>query len=134
MLLALELIGGLDQVWLPKRWQKLSLPDKLQGSTLPFLIRNMRKVEKYSRPRLGGLFKNTVVVRLIGLLILIFTLFAFVAPPFSGLDTLPALGVVLVSLAMIMDDFSLLLIGLLIGSIGVGLVIGAGQIVIKLFS
>jgi len=94
----------------------------------------MRKVEKYSRPRLGGLFKNTVVVRLIGLLILIFTLFAFVAPPFSGLDTLPALGVVLVSLAMIMDDFSLLLIGLLIGSIGVGLVIGAGQIVIKLFS
>ena len=134
MLLALELIAGLDKVWLPKRWRGLSLPLKLQNSTLPFLIKAIRKVEGLPRPGLRIVFNNTFVVRIIGLLILIFTLFAFLAPPFSGLDTLPSLAVVLISLAMILDDFILFLLGLVIGSVGIGLVIGLGKILTNLIS
>jgi hypothetical protein len=134
MLLALELIAGFKQVWLPKRWKILKLPAKLQSSTLPFLIKAIRKVEKLSRPRLEGIFKNTVALKVIGLLIFILSLFAFLAPPFSGLDTLPSLGVVLISLAVILDDFILFLLGLIIGMAGVGLVIGTGKVLINLIS
>lgn len=134
MLLALELIVGLDRVWLPKRWRRLNLPMKLQNSTLPFLIKAIRKVEGLSRPRLRIVFKNAIAVRIIGLLIFILTLFAFLAPPFSGLDTLPSLGVVLISLAIVLDDFILFLLGLVVGSMGIGLVIGIGHILINLVS
>jgi hypothetical protein len=134
MLLALELIAGLDKVWLPKRWRRLNLPMKLQNSTFPFLIKTVHKVERLSRPRLRIVFKNAVAIRIIGLLIFILTLFAFLAPPFSGLDTLPSLGVVLISLAMVLDDFILFLLGLVVGSMGIGLVIGIGHTLINLIS
>lgn len=54
------------------------------------------------------------------------TIFAFVAPPFSGLDTLPALGVVIISIAIILDDALMLLGGFLVGVAGSVLVIGLG--------
>ncbi len=44
--------------------------------------------------------------------------FAFVAPPFTGLDTLPSLGVVLISLGVLLDDALLALIGLVVGAVG----------------
>ena len=134
MLLALELIAGLDKVWLPKRWRRLNLPMKLQNSTFPFLIKTVRRVERLSRPRFRIVFKNAAAIRIIGLLIFILTLFAFLAPPFSGLDTLPSLGVVLISLAMVLDDFILFLLGLVVGSMGIGLVIGIGHTLINLIS
>ena len=134
MLLALELIFGLRQVWLPKKWRKLKLPEILQKKTLPYLIRVIRKLEKLSRPRLNEVLTNGIVVSLIGVLVLGYTLFAFVAPPFSGLDTLPALGVVFISLSMILEDIVLLIVGLLVGSLGVGLVLTLGSVVFNLFS
>ena len=45
---------------------------------------------------------------------------AFLAPPFTGLDTLPALGVVLLSLGVLLEDFAAL-IGLALALLGVGL-------------
>ena len=132
MLLALELIAGRKSVWLPKKWHNLTLPTKLQTSALPSLIKLINKVEKYSRPRLSKVLGNRVTVRIIGLIIFILTLFAFLAPPFSGLDTLPALGVVIISLALIFEDLILSIIGLLVGVIGIGLVITLGNLVFQL--
>jgi hypothetical protein len=133
MLLALELIAGARKVWLPKKWIGLNLPIRLQNSTLPFLIRIIRKVEKYSRPRFSVLISNAAADRIIGLLVFILSLFAFLAPPFSGLDTLPALGVVIISLALILEDFLLFLFGLVLGAVGIGLVIGIGKAIISMF-
>ncbi len=132
MLLALELIAGRRYVWLPKKWLSRTMPVKLQNSTLPFLIRWIRKLERVSRPRLHVILKNSLFVRLIGLLILILTVFAFLAPPFSGLDTLPSLGVVLVSLALLLDDFAVFILGLVVGAVGIGLVIAIGEVVFRL--
>lgn len=134
MLLALELIAGARKVWLPKKWRGLNLPPRLQKSTLPFLIRIIGRVEKFSQPRLNFLLNNVASIRIIGLLIFVFSLFAFLAPPFSGLDTLPALGVVIISLAIILEDFLLFLLGLVAGSVGIGLVIGIGKAIINIFS
>jgi len=44
---------------------------------------------------------------------------AFLAPPFTGLDTLPALAVVLLSLGVLLEDFAVVIVGLVIGVAGV---------------
>lgn len=134
MLLALELIAGLRQVWLPKKWRTLNLPRLLLNSTLPTLIKFINKIEKYSRPRLVELLKTAFVLRILGLLIFMLSLVAFLAPPFTGLDTLPALGVIFISLALILEDFLLSMLGLVIGLIGFALVIGIGKAIFSLFA
>jgi len=133
MLLALELIAGRKSIWLPHRWLHHTIPPKLQSSALPSLITLIRKVEKYTKPRLADTLSNSMFIRLAGLIVFIFTLFAFLAPPFSGLDTLPALGVVLISLALIFDDVLLSIAGLVVGLIGIGLVLTIGKLVFQLF-
>ena len=61
------------------------------------------------------------MLRLLGLLLMAFAIAAFLAPPFSGLDTLPAMGAVVVSLAIILEDVIVLAIGTVIGAGGIGL-------------
>jgi hypothetical protein len=46
---------------------------------------------------------------------------AFLAPPFFGLDTLPALGVVLVSLGVLLEDVAVVALGIVAGAAGVAL-------------
>jgi hypothetical protein len=61
-----------------------------------------------------------------GLVIIAFTIGAAVAPPFSGLDTLPALGVVTICLAIILEDAVVLGLGMLIGTGGIVLIVTIG--------
>jgi hypothetical protein len=61
----------------------------------------------------------------------IFSLAAFLAPPFSGLDTLPALGVVVMSLGVLLADFLLVAAGTLIGWAGVAAVVGLGGFIVR---
>jgi hypothetical protein len=63
--------------------------------------------------------------------VLVLTVFAFVAPPFTGLDTLPSLGVVLISLGVLLDDALLALIGLVVGAVGAVLVLFLGSLAVK---
>ena len=51
------------------------------------------------------------------------SLTAFVAPPFTGLDTLPALGVVADQPRVLLDDALLALAGLVVGALGAVLVL-----------
>jgi hypothetical protein len=57
---------------------------------------------------------------------------AGLAPPFSGLDTLPAVGAVVVALAIILEDVVVLAIGLLIGTGGILLIITVGAALARL--
>ncbi len=132
MLLALELIAGRKTVWLPKQWTDKKLPKKLQTSALPRLLRFVRWVEGHSKPRFSKFLANAMSTRILAATILIFTIFAFLAPPFSGLDTLPSLGVVIISLAIIFEDFLLTIIGITVGLAGIGLVLLLGRVVIQI--
>lgn len=132
MLLALELIIGRTTIWLPAKWLKRPLGKTLENRTLPYLISKVRWLEKYSRPRLEGVLRDHNYLRLIGLVVFIFSLGAFLAPPFSGLDTVPSLGVVAIALAMILEDFVVFAAGLVIGTLGLILEIGLGATVVKL--
>lgn len=136
MLLALELIIGRTTVWLPKKWLRRPLGKTLETRSLPYLIRKIRWLEKHSRPRLGSLLAQRGYRRVIGLIVLLLTIGAFLAPPFSGLDTIPSLGVVGISLAMILEDLLLFAIAVVIGALGVlleiGLAAAAGNILTRI--
>lgn len=132
MLLAIELIVGRKTVWLPKVWLSKTLPTSLQASALPRFLKILKWAEKYSRSRLGQVQKSAAYSRIIGIVILLFVVFAFLAPPFSGLDTLPSLGVVLISLGLIFEDALISIIGIVIGSVGISLIFFLGRLAFQL--
>ncbi len=126
MLVCLELIVGRRVIWLPKKWLSVDVGKVLSTKSINRLISVIQWFEKFSRQRLGAVLTLRPVLSLIGLAALIFTIAAFVAPPFSGLDTLPALGVVVMSLALILEDMAFLIVGLALGAAGIVLEISAG--------
>ena len=129
-LLALELVVGRDQVWLPHRWQRLELGGDKQQRFIAALTRLIRRLERLSRPRLTFLFHHRLSTAVFGLLVVGGTAGAFFAPPFTGLDTLPALGVVLLSLGVLLEDILVVLVGIIVGIGGVALeiVLGAAAV------
>ena len=126
-LLALELIAGRTQVWIPERWRTIELAGKRQQRFLAGLLRMIRRLERVSRPRLRFLFDHRLSNLIFGLLVLGGTAGAFLAPPFTGLDTLPALGVVLLSLGVLLEDILIVLAAVVVGAAGVALEIVLGS-------
>ena len=133
MLLALEMMLGKNTIWLPKSWGDNELGSLFKEKTIPFLIRRIRWFERFSRPRLEELINRRYFVKIIGFLLFLFCLAAFVAPPFSGLDTLPSLGTVILALSVILGDVVLFLLGCAVGSVGVGLIIALGTATSQVF-
>jgi hypothetical protein len=127
MLLALELIAGREQIWLPQRWRRLDLAGEKQQRFIATLTKVIRWLERFSRPRLRFLFDHRLSNIVFGLLVIGGSLAAFVAPPFTGLDTLPALGVVLLSLGMLLEDIVVVLAALIVGVAGVTLEVILGS-------
>lgn len=125
-LLALEMILGFRAIWLPKKWKQRRLGKTMEGKIIPLILKRVRWFEQRSRPRWKWLFTAPLAERLLGLAVFIFTIFALIAPPFTGLDTLPALGIIIISLSIILDDALMLLAGVLVGTVGSVLVIGLG--------
>ena len=87
----------------------------------------VRHLEGVSRRRLGFLFGHRLSQIVFGALALGGSLGAFLAPPFSGLDTLPALGVVLLSLGVLLEDIAIVVVGTAVGAGGVLLEIVLGK-------
>ncbi len=131
MLMCLQLVIGRQTPWLPKKWRHMPLGNVLTGKVIPVMLKWIRWFEKRSSSRGRWIFGLPLVSRLIGLITLGLTLAAFLAPPFSGLDTLPALGVVVISLAVILGDFLMFLAGLVIGLAGVVLTVVLGAAIVE---
>ena len=131
VLLAAQLIAGRQAIWLPKRWRNLELAGDRQQRFLAALMRMIRRLERISRPRLRFLFDHRLSNIVFGVLVIGGCLGAFLAPPFTGLDTLPALGVVLLSLAVLLEDFAIVIAAVVVGVAGVVLEIVLGSAAIK---
>jgi hypothetical protein len=119
ILLALELITGRKEIWLPRRWRGLELAGPRQQRFLRALLRLIRLLERTSRPRLRFLFDHRLSNIVFGSLVVGGAVAAFLASPFTGLDTLPSLGVVLLSLGVLLEDIVVVLAGILVGVAGV---------------
>jgi hypothetical protein len=130
MLLALQLIGGRSEIWLPQRWRSRDLADGGNERAVRALVRLIRALEGVSRPRFTFLFNRRLSNIAFGVLVFGGSLAAFVAPPFSGLDTLPALAVVLLSLAVLLEDALLVVIALVVGTAGVAIELALGRAVV----
>jgi hypothetical protein len=130
VLLALQLIAGRSQIWLPRRWQALELAGAKRERFVHALVRLIRRLERVSRPRLTFLFEHRLSKMIFGALVAVGSTAAFLAPPFSGLDTLPALGVVLLSLGVLLEDALVVIAAVLVGAVGIAIEIALGRAVI----
>jgi hypothetical protein len=131
ILLALQLVAGRDEIWLPKRWRALELAGPRQQKFLKGLMKMIRWLERFSRPRLTFLFEHRLTDVVFGLLVIALSVAAFVAPPFSGLDTLPSLGAVLLSLGVLLEDALVVVLALVVGVAGIALEIILGSVAVK---
>lgn len=127
VLLALQLLFGRDKIWLPERWRRIELAGPKQQRFINALITMIGRLERFSRPRLRFLFGHRLSSVVFAILVIGGCVAAFFAPPFTGLDTLPALAVVLLSLGVLLEDFVVVLVALLIGAAGVALEVVAGK-------
>ena len=131
VLLALELIAGREHIWLPDRWCRLELAGPRQQRFIAGLMKMIRRLERFSRPHLRLLFDHRLSNIVFGLLVIGGSAGAFLAPPFTGLDTLPALGVVMLSLGVLLEDVIVVGVALVIGVAGVALEIVLGRAAIN---
>jgi hypothetical protein len=132
-LLAIGMVIGRPKIWLPQRFRNRDL-GALATKGLPFIVRRVRWFEKFSEPRLAFLFGHRWFLSIAGLLVMAFTTGSAIAPPFSGLDTLPALGVVVIGLSIILEDIVVFAIGIAIGVGGIALIITLGEAAAHLFT
>jgi hypothetical protein len=126
-LLAFELVAGRKVIWLPDRWRRLELAGERRQRFVSRLIAAIRRLERISRPRARFLFGHRLTNVVFGLLVIAGCAGAFLAPPFTGLDTLPALGVVLLSLGVLLEDPVFAVLGVAVGGAGVVLEIALGR-------
>jgi len=131
LVLTTQMVLGRRVLWLPDRWRHHELGTMTTGKAIPFVVRRVRWFERHSRPRWARLFEQRWFLRLLGLVLTAFALAAIIAPPFSGLDTFPAVGAVLVALAIVLEDFLILLIGIAIGTGGVVLILTIGVALVR---
>jgi hypothetical protein len=126
IVLGLQMVLGRRMAWLPKRWQARPLGATTTERAIPYMLKWIRRVERISRPRAARVFEQGWMLRLCGLLFVGLAVAAAVAPPFSGLDTLPSMGAIAIALSIILGDIVIFAIGVALGAIGVLLIVTIG--------
>ncbi len=134
MVVALQLIIGRRTIWIPKRWENKKIRGISEKKAITFMIGRIRWLEKFARPRFTHLMQSRVGLSLTGIFLFAYALVAFLSPPFSGLDTFPSMGAVIIALSVILDDIAIWIFGVIAGAAGVALVIGAGAVVTNLIN
>lgn len=130
LLVVVQMVVGRQELWLPKFVARRELGKTFTDKTIPAIVRRIRWFEQFARPRLVRLVDTRASVSLLGVVLFVFIAAAFVAPPFSGLDTLPSLGVVLVCLGLLFSDGAIIGVGLVIGTAGIVLVVFVGSVIL----
>jgi hypothetical protein len=126
VILASQLVAARQTIWLPERFRRRELGGTITCKAIPFIVRRIRQVERFSRPRGVRFFRQRWSSPILGLILIVFAVAAAFAPPFTGLDTLPALGAVLVALSIILEDLIVLAVGVVVGAGGVVLILTIG--------
>jgi hypothetical protein len=131
VLLSAEMVIGARTIWVPARWRDRELGETATKKALPFMVRRIRWFERFSRRRWARLFEQRWFLRVLGLVVIALAVAAGLAPPFSGLDTAPAFGAVVVALGIILSDVLILAVGVVIGAGGVVLILTLGALLVR---
>jgi hypothetical protein len=127
VLVTLQIIVGRRELWLPQRVREHELGKTITGKAVPAIVRRVRWFERWARPRLAELLDKRTARTVLGVFLLLFVTGALLAPPFSGLDTLPSLGVVIMCLGLIFSDMLIVSLGMAAGTAGIALVVALGS-------
>jgi hypothetical protein len=134
VLVAGQMVIGRRTLWLPASARRRELSDSMIEKALPFIVRRIRWFERFSRPRQAWIFERRLSRSLVGLVIVAFAVGAFLSPPFSGLDTIPSMGAVVIALAIILEDVVVLVVGIGLGTVGILISVTLGAAVVRLFA
>jgi hypothetical protein len=127
-----QMVLGRRSLWLPARWQRRTLGSAILDKAVPFIVRGTRWFERYARPRGTWVFHDPVPRAVVGLLIVVLAVAAALSPPFSGLDTIPSMGAVIIALSIILEDVVVLAVGVVVGAFGVSISVALGAAVVRL--
>lgn len=131
ILMSAQMVIGFQKFWLPKKLKKTRLNSLTHPKTINKITKLIHWFEKHSKPRMSSTIKSKIFISSSALVVLIFSLSAFISPPFSGLDTLPSLGVVVLSLGLLLEDMLVVILGIIVGILGIGLIIFLSDAIIK---
>jgi hypothetical protein len=131
VIVAVEMVVGVRRLWIPERLRRHDLGSSATEKAIPFIVRRIRWFERLSRPRCARLVNSRLFNRLAGLTFIGLAVSAALAPPFSGLDTLPAMGAVVIALGLVLADIVVVAIGVTIGTGGVVLIVTVGAVLFQ---
>lgn len=123
VVVALQMLFGLKQPWFPKRWRARMLSPKVVQAIRTRGVALLRKIERVSHPRGRRFTRNGVILRLSALVVIALAL--VLSSPMPFMNTLPALGVLLIGVGLANHDIYFLSAGWLIG-LSVALIVVLG--------
>ena len=135
LVLAIQLIVGRDQPWLPAAWYKRSFSLKQVQGILKKGIPFLRRIEVLSRPRLSYVCTSLPGRAIIGGAIALMSISMMI--PIPGTNTLPAIGILVTGFGLLDDDGAISLAGLVLclmglilsASILIGIAFGANSLI-----
>jgi hypothetical protein len=130
VLLALQMLWGLERPWLPARVRAYRLGahvvSALRSRGVPFL----QRIERFSRPR-GPVIDQRLLTRSVALIVLALGIVLFGPLPF--LNTVPALSALLMGAGLLNRDLLFVLVGLVIAAVvALVIVFGLGTLYVLL--
>lgn len=132
VIVAIQILLARKTLWIPKKMHKIKLDGKFKTLVMPKLIKFIKKIEP---AKSEFQFKTSNIGRLemaSSILIILLTVSAFLAPPFSMLDTLPSIAVIFICLSLMSKAKKHFFIGILIGMVGLTLQIFFSSAVISI--
>jgi Uncharacterized ABC-type transport system, permease components, COG3932 len=122
-IVALQMLVGLKQPWFPKRWRHKVLSPKVVQAIQTRGVAMLRQIERVSHPRGRRFTRNGLILRLSALVVIALAL--VLSSPMPFMNTLPALGVLLIGVGLANHDIYFLSAGWLIGT-AVALIVALG--------
>ncbi len=112
VLLAGQMLWGLERPWLPRRVRAFRLSDRVVASLRNRGVPLLRRIERFSRPR-TMMLDERIVLRLVAAVLLV--LGVILLSPLPFLNTLPALSALILGVGLLNRDGVFLLVGVLVG-------------------
>lgn len=120
--IALQMLLRRNTLWLPEVLSRHQLSRRALLAKARRIIRWMERVENVARPRLRWVVRGSGEVA-IGTFVLLFALSVAVPLPLS--NTIPAIGILTIALALAEEDGVLALVGIGIGLVGLAITAAA---------
>ena len=129
-IVALQMLVGLKQPWFPKRWRNKVLSPKVVQALQTRGVAMLRKIERVSHPRGRRFTRNGLILRLSALVVIALAL--VLSSPMPFMNTLPALGVLLIGVGLANHDLYFLSAGWGIGIVVVLIVALGIEVLMRL--